>query len=60
MVSLLLLFSGLVIVGLGFVQYFFYLGLRNLYYLGWDEHLSFIFQLLDPNFAGAFPALFFI
>ncbi len=37
----------------GFAQYFFYNNLRNLYYLGWDEHLYRLFStFLDPNFAG--------
>lgn len=40
---------------LGFVQYAFYPALRNLYYLGWDEHLYRIFStFLDPNFMGLF------
>jgi hypothetical protein len=45
--------SGLVIVSIGFTQYFFYPNLRNLYYLGWDEHLYRMFStFLDPNFVG--------
>lgn len=36
----------------GYIQYFFYPSLRNLYYLGWDEHLYRLFSVfLDPNFA---------
>ena len=59
--SYVLLFSGFLVVLLGFVQYFFYPSLRNLYYLGWDEHLYRLFSsFLDPNFAGAFFALFFL
>jgi len=58
-VNYALLFSGLMVVLLGFTQYFFYPNLRNLYYLGWDEHLYRLFSsFLDPNFAGAFFALF--
>lgn len=39
----------------GLVQFFFYPSLRNLFYLGWDEHLYRLFSsFLDPNFAGAF------
>lgn len=46
--------AGIVFIALGFVQYFLYPGLKNLYYLGWDEHLYRLFStLLDPNFAGA-------
>lgn len=60
-ISYTLLFSGATVVVLGFAQYFFYPSLRNLYYLGWDEHLYRLFSsFLDPNFAGAFFALFFI
>lgn len=37
--------------GWGYIQYFFYPSLRNLYYLGWDEHLYRLFSVfLDPNF----------
>jgi O-antigen ligase len=60
-VSYLLLVSGSLIVALGYIQFFFYPSLRNLYYLGWDEHLYRMFSsFLDPNFAGAFFALFFL
>jgi O-antigen ligase len=60
-VSYAMLFSGSIVVLLGFIQYFFYPSLRNLYYLGWDEHLYRIFSsFLDPNFAGAFFAIFLI
>lgn len=60
-VSYAMLFSGSIVVLLGFIQYFFYPSLRNLYYLGWDEHLYRMFSsFLDPNFAGAFFAIFLI
>jgi O-antigen ligase len=50
-----------VILILGIVQYNYYQSLRNLYYLGWDEHLYRLFSsFLDPNFAGAFLCLSFI
>ena len=53
--------SGMVIVLMGFVQYFFYPSLRNLYYLGWDEHLYRMFSsFLDPNFLGVFLVLFLL
>lgn len=53
--------SGAVTVLFGFVQYFFYQNLRNLYYLGWDDHLYRMFgTFLDPNFAGAFFVLFLL
>lgn len=55
----LMFFTGGVITFLGFFQYFFYPNLRNLYYLGWDDHLYRLFStFLDPNFAGAYFALF--
>ncbi|MDO8658897.1 MAG: O-antigen ligase family protein, partial [Candidatus Levybacteria bacterium] len=50
---------GTVLVLFGFIQYFFYSSLRNLYYLGWDDHMHRMFSVfLDPNFAGAFFVLF--
>lgn len=60
-ISNLLIFIGFSVVGLGYLQYFFYSNLRNLYYLGWDEHMARMFSVfLDPNFAGAFFVLFFL
>lgn len=57
----LLLFSGLSVTVMGYIQYFLYPDLKNLFYLGWDEHLYRMFSgFLDPNFAGAFFVLFFI
>jgi len=57
----LLLFSGLLVTVMGYIQYFLYPDLKNLFYLGWDEHLYRMFSgFLDPNFAGAFFVLFFI
>lgn len=51
--------AGALVTALGFVQLAFYPALRNLYYLGWDEHLYRMFSVfLDPNFAGAFFVLF--
>lgn len=45
----------------GLIQFNFYQSLRNLYYLGWDEHLYRLFStFLDPNFAGAFLSISFI
>lgn len=55
----LLVFSGAIIVVGGIIQYFLYPNLRNLYYLGWDEHLYRLFSsFLDPNFAAIFISLF--
>ena len=55
----LMTFSGTIILFLGFIQYFWYPNLRNLYYIGWDEHLYRLFStFLDPNFAGAFFVMF--
>ena len=57
----LMLFSGIIVVIAGYTQYFLYPNLRNLFYLGWDEHLYRMFSsFLDPNFAGGFFVLFFI
>lgn len=55
-----LLISGFVFILLGYIQYFYYPSLRNLYYLGWDEHLYRLFStLLDPNYAGVYILLIF-
>lgn len=60
LIPYLLLISGSLVVLLGYVQYFFYPSLRNLFYLGWDEHLYRMFSsFFDPNFVGAFFVLFF-
>jgi len=61
LVKKLMLGVGGSIVAIGYVQYFFYPHLRNLYYLGWDDHLYRMFSVfLDPNFAGAFFVLLFL
>jgi O-antigen ligase len=50
----LLYCSGFIVVILGFIQYFFYPNVRNIYYLGWDDHLyRLVSSILDPNFAAA-------
>lgn len=57
----LLLFSGILVTIIGYVQYFYYPNLYNLFYLGWDSHLYRMFSsFLDPNFAGAFFVLLFM
>jgi len=57
----ILVVDGLLVVLIGYIQYFLYPSLRNLYYMGWDEHLYRMFSsFLDPNFAGAFFVLYFI
>ncbi|MDO8621283.1 MAG: O-antigen ligase family protein [Candidatus Levybacteria bacterium] len=57
-VPALMVISGAIILALGYVQFFFYPNLRNLYYLGWDEHSYRMFSIfLDPNFAGTFFVL---
>lgn len=50
--------SGLALVVIGYIQFLWYPDLRNLYYLGWDDHLWRMFgTFLDPNFFGAFLVL---
>lgn len=57
----LLLIVGSIVLGGGYLQYFFYPALRNLYYLGWDEHLYRMFgSFFDPNFLGTFLVLYFL
>lgn len=56
----LILSGGLLLTG-GYLQFFFYPSLRNLYYLGWDVHLYRMFSsFLDPNFFGAFLVLYML
>ncbi len=56
-----MILSGIFILIFGFIQYKFYPSLKNLYYLGWDDHLYRLFStFLDPNFAGVFIVLFII
>lgn len=60
-IFLFLTVIGAVVLGIGYVQYIFYQNLRNLYYLGWDEHLYRLFSsFLDPNFAGVFFVLYLV
>lgn len=52
---------GLIVVIVGYIQYFFYSSLKSLFYLGWDEHMHRMFSVFfDPNFAGAFFVLLFL
>src|SRR5258708_8198179 len=56
-----MIYAGTCVCFIGLVQYLLYPNLRNLYYLGWDEHLYRLFSsFLDPNFACAFLVLFFL
>jgi len=58
-IAIMLFFDGLVILIFGYIQYFFYNSLGNLYYLGWDAHMHRIFStFFDPNFTGAFYGLY--
>jgi hypothetical protein len=60
-IILFLFIDGFIIVLIGFLQFFFYPSLKNLYYLGWDNHLYRLFSsFLDPNFVGAFFVLYLI
>lgn len=53
-----MILSGFLFIFFGYIQYFLYPNLRNLYYLGWDDHLYRLFStFLDPNFAGIFIVL---
>lgn len=60
-IRLWLFWGGLLLVGLGFLQFFLYPSLRNLIYAGWDEHFYRMFStFLDPNFFGVFLVCFFL
>lgn len=44
---------GIVLALIGWMQYFLYPDLRNLFYLGWDPHFKRIFSTyFDPNYFG--------
>lgn len=60
-IQLYMIVSGVLLLIGGYLQYFLYPSLRNLYYLGWDVHLYRMFgSFLDPNFLGAFFVLYFL
>ena len=57
----LLIVSGFLLSVFGWLQYFLYPDLRNLYYLGWDPHYKRIFGTqLDPNYLGLFLVMTFV
>lgn len=57
--SLLAIMTVAVIIGI--FQIFYYPNLRNLFYLGWDDHLYRLFSVfLDPNYTGVLFVLFLI
>lgn len=59
LINKLFLLSGILVLILGFFQYFFFSSLKPLFYLGWDDHLYRLFSIfLDPNFAGVFFVVF--
>jgi O-antigen ligase len=56
-----LFIDGIVVVLIGYIQFFMYPDLKNLYYLGWDDHMYRLFSsFFDPNFVGAFFVLYLI
>ena len=55
------IFLAIMIVFSSFIQYIFYPNLRNLYYLGWDEHLYRMFGVFfDTSIAAGIFGLFFL
>lgn len=63
--KLLVLYSlfigSILLLVLGYGQYFFFPSLRGLTYEGWDPHLYRMFgTFLDPNFFGSFLVLFIL
>ncbi len=57
----IVLIAGIVFLIIGYIQFFYYSQLRNLSYLGWDEHMYRLFSIfLDPNFSGIFLVLFLL
>lgn len=46
--------DGFIFLFFGFIQYLLYPSLKNIYYLGWDEHMyRLVSSILDPNLAGS-------
>lgn len=61
MIKSYIFLTGIIVLAIGFLQFFFYPALESLYYLGWDEHLYRMFgTFLDPNYFGSFLVLFFL
>lgn len=60
-IPLILFFSGLLLMIIGYGQYFLFPSLRGLTYEGWDPHFYRMFgTFLDPNFFGSFLVLFIL
>lgn len=60
-ILIFMIIAGSIILAAGYLQFFLYSNLRNLYYLGWDDHLYRLFSsFFDPNFAGTILVLNFI
>lgn len=61
-IPMIMILTGIIFIILpGYVQYFLYPDLRNLYYLGWDEHLyRLVSTFLDPNFVASVLSLLLI
>ena len=56
-----MLLTGILFVLIGYIQFIYYGSLKNLFYLGWDEHMYRFFSVfLDPNFSGVFLVLFLL
>lgn len=56
-----LLADGIGFLIIGYLQFFYYRNLINLFYLGWDRHDYRLFSsFLDPNFTGTYFVLFLI
>lgn len=61
LIQRIMLLTGILYVAIGYIQFFYYGELKNLFYLGWDEHKYRLFSVfLDPNFSGIFLVLFLL
>lgn len=57
----MMLLTGVFFVLAGYIQFVYYQELKNLFYLGWDEHMYRLFGVfLDPNFSGIFLSIFLL
>jgi len=60
-IILFLFVDGIIFLVIGYLQFFYYQSLINLFYLGWDRHEHRLFSsFFDPNFAGAYLILYLI
>lgn len=57
----ILIIDGIIVLGLGFFQMFYFSSMEWLYRFGWDKHMFRLYSVfLDPNYTGAFLVLYLL